>query len=436
MTLKAIHKRLLAIKVEATKIINDADANAGGKLTDAGKASFDALMSEKDELEADAKRLEQLEGMSTGQGRVVAPAAPAKPEATETRVTGGAPRIEQDPMRGFDSAADFGRAVKSAGIPGRQLDERLTILGAPSNTHKEVGSSDGYMVPPKIASEVANLVMGEESILDKLSPEPTESNTVELPVDESTPWGSTGIQAYWASEGTQMTSSKLATVGRNLSLHKLYAFVNASDELLEDAPRLESRLTIKSAEAIRWKADEAVVNGDGVGKPQGWMGADCLVSVAKETSQTAATVVAGNVLKMRARLLGNGAGAFWLVHQSVIPQLGLMTIGDQPMWITRDAGLQEAMVGRLLGLPIFVSEHCQVVGTAGDIQLVAPNGYYSAIKQGGIKFAASMHLYFDYGLAAFRWTFRLAGQPLLSAAVSQAKGSETLSHFIVTAVRS
>jgi len=291
------------------------------------------------------------------------------------------------------------------------------------------------MVPPQVAAEVTTLVMGEDSLLAKMGPEPTASNHVELPIDESTPWGSSGIQAYWAAEGSQMTASKLATVARNLSLNKLYAFVNASDELLEDAPRLQQRLTMKSAEAIRWKADEAIVNGDGVGKPLGWMAADCLVSQAKETSQTAATVVAGNVLKMRSRLLGNGAGAFWLVHSSVIPQLGVMTIGDQPVWITRDAGLQEGLAGRLLGLPVYISEHCQVVGTAGDIQLVDPRGYYSAIKSGGVQFAASMHLYFDYGVSAFRWTFRLAGQPLLSAAVSQAKGSLTLSHFIVTAVR-
>ena len=93
------------------------------------------------------------------------------------------------------------------------------------------------------------------------------------------------------------------------------------------------------------------------------------------------------------------------------------------------------MVGRLLGLPVYISEHCQVLGTEGDIQLIQPAGYYAATKSTGLKFAASMHLYFNYDVEAFRWTFRLAGQPLLSAAVSQAKGSGTLSHFVVLAVR-
>ena len=66
---------------------------------------------------------------------------------------------------------------------------------------------------------------------------------------------------------------------------------------------------------------------------------------------------------------------------------------------------------------------------------MAPGGYYSSVKSGGIKFAASMHLYFDYDIEAFRWTFRMGGQPYLSAPVSQAKGSQTLSHFITLAER-
>ena len=71
----------------------------------------------------------------------------------------------------------------------------------------------------------------------------------------------------------------------------------------------------------------------------------------------------------------------------------------------------------------------------GDIQLIDPKGYYGLKKQGGTKFASSIHLYFDQGLQAFRWTVRFGGQPHLKSAVSPNKGSATKSHFVTLEAR-
>jgi HK97 family phage major capsid protein len=291
------------------------------------------------------------------------------------------------------------------------------------------------MVPPQVSADVTKMVLGDEGLLARFAPEPTMSNSVEDPIDESTPWGSTGVLAYWVAEAGQMTASKLATKKLRTELHKLYAFVLASDELLEDAPRLQNRLTVAAADAIKWKAEEAIINGNGAGQPMGVMIAAALVSVSKENAQTAATIVAANALKMRARLCGDGSGAFWLIHSSAIPQLGQMTIGYQPVWGDANKELKSALGATLLGLPIVISEHCQTVGTVGDIQLIQPKGYASYVKSSGMQFAMSMHLYFDYGLNAFRWTFRLGGNPKLSAVIARAKGSETLAHFVNLATR-
>jgi hypothetical protein len=46
-----------------------------------------------------------------------------------------------------------------------------------------------------------------------------------------------------------------------------------------------------------------------------------------------------------------------------------------------------------------------------------------------------MHLYFDADATAFRATFRVDGQPKITSAISQAKGSNTLSPFIQLAAR-
>ena len=88
-----------------------------------------------------------------------------------------------------------------------------------------------------------------------------------------------------------------------------------------------------------------------------------------------------------------------------------------------------------MGLPIKFSQHCQTIGTSGDVMLIQPKGYAAFRKTDGIQFASSIHLYFDYGVQAFRWTFRIGGEPLLNAAVSPDNGSETLGNFITLSTK-
>lgn len=435
MLKKKILARLQQIKASCTSILDAADADSG-KLSDEQTAEFDALMAESEKLNADLERVEKLESVSASTRTVPAPQPTAQP-----RVEVGAPVIESDPMRGFETVSEFGRAVMQAALPGGRVDDRLhairrmdtDIVAAPTNYMTEHNSSDGYMVPPQVSDEVSKLVMGGEGLLERFSPEVTTSNSVEELFDESTPWGSSGVLAYWSEEGAQLTGSRTSQRKSRTTLHKLHALVLASDELLEDTPRLQNRLTVAAADAIRWKAEDAIVNGNGVGKPQGFHQADCLVSVAKEASQAADTIDDQNILKAYSRLFGGTEGAFWLAHRNTVPQLAAMTIGDQPMWLGPSGNLSGAPGGMLLGLPVVFSEHAQTLGDAGDIQLVQPKGYAAYIK-GGVKFSMSMHLYFDYDIGAFKWTFRIGGQAKLSAAVTMNQ-SDTASHFIDIAAR-
>lgn len=362
----------------------------------------------------------------------------AEPEA-------GAPRRpamaiisnEPDPAKtaGFKSMAEFAVAVRNASGVDGVVDQRLA---APANYHENGGSAgEGFLVPAVWREDIWRLVFGEFSLLSAIMPEPTSKNSVGVPKDETTPWGATGVQAYWRNEASQMSASKADIEAEMVSLHQLYAMVQATDELLSDAPRLQNHLTVKAAEAIRWKASDAIMWGDGTGKPLGFMNAGSLVTQAKETSQAAATIVAANVSKMYSRLLFGAGNPFWMANSDTLPQLMGMTIGDQPIWTPPSQGFAQAPGGFLLGRPIVLNEHNQTVGTLGDIALVNPAGYLGLVKEGGgLDFASSIHLYFDYGIEAFRWTFRLGGRPHLKNAVSPARGSTTKSHFVALATRS
>jgi HK97 family phage major capsid protein len=335
---------------------------------------------------------------------------------------------------GFRSLAEFAVAVRNAQV-NHTIDTRLA---APSNFHQNQGAAgEGYLVPTDYRTAIWELAFDGSDLLGMVTPEPTSSNAISMPKDETTPWGASGVQAYWRAEAAQMTASKAAINQTMLQLHELYAFVLASQEVLDDAPRLQDKLTRQAARAIRWQASDAIMWGDGNGKPLGFQKAASLVTVAKESGQAASTVAIANLLKMASRLLRTGGSPLWIINADTIPQIGALTLGNVPAWLPSQQPIQASPFnGSLCGYPVLFSEHAQSLTTLGDLNLVDLDGYFCATKAGGgIDFASSIHLFFDYGLQAFRWTFRMGGQPYLSAAVSPAHGSNTKSHFVTLQAR-
>ncbi len=429
---KALVDERAQLVAEGNRIFETAERE-GRDLTDAEKARDDEINTRLEAIKTELAREERRRERE----RTI---EPVQDPLGQARARGLIPLDGPDPRGGFADMSDFALSVVQACRPGGRVDERLRALqygAAPSDYHQESGTAEGYLVPSEFRQTIWELVFNGEDILGMVSPEPTASNSVELEADESTPWGATGVTAKWRAEASQMIAQKVDPVDpRIVKLHELYAFVTASDELLQDAPRMNARLTRKAAMAIQWKASEAIINGTGGGQPLGWMKSGALVSIAKEGGQAADTIVTANVTKMYARLLGTPGGKpRWIANRDIVPQLMELAINGLPMWTPPVAGLREAPGGFLLGLPIQWSEHAETLGDKGDLQLVDPMGYYATQRESGPQFASSIHLFFDYGLQAFRWTFRFGGQPYLSAPVSPAKGANIKSHFVVLDAR-
>lgn len=439
--LKELTQRLEALKAEFRAwldVVLKATAAEGRGLSaeeETKKAEFETnLAAAEGVLRAEQRRIELLAPINAP---APTPPAPVLDAGPVSRIEVGASGIERDPWRGFagpHAYGDFATAVRAASRQGSVVDTRLIeggLFAAPANYHQSTGA-EGAMVPPAMRQEIWQLVFNDP-LLQLIPIEPTESPVVDIIGDETSPWAATGVQAYWRVEAGQMSASKLDTKTKQVRAHELYAFVLAPEELLEDAPRLNDRLNTKAPAAIRWKVVESFMWGTGAGQPLGWAETNYAgkVSVSRAVASQVAPV---DVSKMFSRLLSSDGPdrSFWVCNRDTLPELVTrMTVGNVPVWLP-PAGIQAAPGGTLLGRPIYFSEHCQTLGTAGDVQLVNPDGYY-AIQRGQARNDSSIHLYFDYAITAFRWMFRFGGQPLLSAAVSAAKGANTKSHFVVLA---
>lgn len=374
-------------------------------------------------------------------------------DAAQSRVSNAAPaggaqrRAEPRPnatargTNGFRNVGEFALQVRMASMRGGEIDARLRNAALGTYGNEGTGADGGFAVPPDFRSDIMSQVYGEDSLIALTDQMQSSSNTLTLPVDMTTPWGSTGVNAYWVAEGGTKTQSKPALEEITVKLHTLAALVPVTEELLEDAPAMDSYLRRKVPEKMDFAISNALAWGNGVGKPLGWMNSPSLVTVAAESAQTAATVNATNLMKMWGRMpVRNRRTAVWLMNPDVESTMPGMVIGTSPVYLP-PGGLSGSMFGTLFGRPVIPHEVAQTLGTLGDVMLVDPASYLSVTKTGGgrgadgMKIDVSIHLWFDQDAVAYRFTMRVAGQPWWSAPITPNNGSNKRSPFITLAAR-
>lgn len=372
----------------------------------------------------------------------------------------GKDRLADDPMGGFKHAGEFfqqvamvstGENAPAGPLTGLAFGKKAAGLAtwtkATLSTYgaEQTGIDGGFAVPPEMRDQIMVMVDGEESILARAARMTTASNSVSLPIDETTPWQTSGgILAYWEGEAGTITQSKPNLKQTTVKLNKCTALVPVTDELLEDAPAMASYVPMKAGEKIDFKIGEGIFRGVGVGEPLGFLNSGNTLSVAKETGQDADTIVMTNVIKMAARAY-NLRTSVWFVQQDCIPQLMSMNIqsktdagtavaGGGPVWLANNS-LEGPYLGTLLGRPVIITQHCETVGDVGDIILANMSRYWAITKTSGLQTATSIHLWFDQGATAFRFVFRMGGTPFRDTTVTPRDGSNTLADFITLAAR-
>jgi HK97 family phage major capsid protein len=229
----------------------------------------------------------------------------------------------------------------------------------------------------------------------------------------------------------------------SLRLNKVYALVPVTDELAEDAPALDSYIRRRAPEAIDFAINLAIVQGTGTTQPLGILNSPATVSVAKEGSQLADTIVANNINKMWARMYApHRRNAVWLVNQSIETELDTLSMPGRDntgaavtTWGTHvyipPGGISGSPYGTLKGRPVIPTQATNELGDKGDIILADLSAYLTAIKSGANpKVDVSIHLWFDYDVTAYRFVLRMTGQPWWDLPITPRDGSNTLSPFV------
>ena len=332
-------------------------------------------------------------------------------------------------------------AIRDCESPGGHKDERLFTRA--TGLSEGVGTDGGFLIQSDFSTQLLKASGG--SVLDQFCTqiEITNGYGIDLPVIDETSratgsrWG--GAVSYWTAEAGEKIASKPSFGKLLMKLKKLIGLCYTSDELLQDVSVLERIVSDVFKAEIGFRTDDGIINGTGAGEMLGIMNAPATITQDKEAGQAANSVIFENVTQMWSRLWAKGRGtSVWLINQSVEPALYTMSLavgtgGGAVFLPGGGASAQPYMT--LFGRPIIVCESCQQLGTAGDIILADLSSYIIA-RKGGIQEDKSIHVRFIYDESVFRFVARLDGQPMINSAISQFKGTDSVSPFITLETRS
>lgn len=378
-------------------------------------------------------REETLASVTRGMGQVAAGLRP--------------PRTQAGDARPFATFADYMAAVVRSSRQGAQVDAGLMEIAAATGMSEGIGADGGFLVQTDFGGELlrtiheTGLVWGRIPTSRRI-PVSGNANSRKMPtIDETSRANGSrmgGVTAAWRAEGDTINGSKPKFGMITLELNDIAALSYFTVEEAQDTPGLAAFIGTLHPEEIAFRLDNALIRGDGAGKPLGVLNSPALVTVDAEAGQAADTFLYENAANMWARMPARSrSSAVWFYNQELEPQLNAMYLaigtGGVPVFLPA-GGISGTPFSTLFGRPAIPIEQASAPGDVGDIILADMSAYW-AIEKGGPSQALSEHVAFTTGEVAVRTMYRVDAQPQWKSSLTPYKGSNAISPFVALAAR-
>jgi HK97 family phage major capsid protein len=331
-----------------------------------------------------------------------------------------------------------------AGASPEHIDQLKKFGLAKTALASTQGSSAGYLIPPQFLAQLQTIA-GESATFRELATVlPMTGLTLDVPsldlTTTPTAGGGTtafggGLKATWTQDntGANLKESEPTVKDTQITAWEIAFYCVASNTIVQDsAIALETLLTTLFSWILPWSEEYAMINGNGVGKPQGIIGAPC--SIAVNRTGGASTVVYNDLTTMLSKLwygfFGNSA-LRWFASQSTIPQLLRLQDGaSRALFVSIDQGAVKGPEWKLFGIPIIFTEKCPKLGTKGDL-ILANLPLYLVGNRMDTSIEVSPHVLFLSNQTVWRIVARVGGTPWLQKAITLADGNSTVSPFVI-----
>ena len=331
----------------------------------------------------------------------------------------------------------------AASFPSQQredLNRKLMLYqAAASGMSTGVPSEGGYLMRTQWTTEFLNRAR-QASVLLPLCRRVTigaDFDGLEYPyIDETSRadgsrWG--GVQVFWAAEATTVSATKPKIGKGELRLEEIMGLAYVTNRLLRDSSAIESILTSAFESEFGFLVDNSIYRGTGAGQMLGILQSPALVSVTRNVDPLVTLLDMYEAMPARLK-----SSATWFYHASWLSTLISLKLGDFPVWMPPGTpitgGLQGTPSAMILGRPAMELEQATGTAAPGDIAFCNMGEYVVIEKENeGISFDQSMHVAFLTNEMAFRWVYRINGQPIMKSSVLRFTGSTYVSPFVVVA---
>lgn len=316
------------------------------------------------------------------------------------------------------------------------------------------GSTYGFALKPEYLGNLFEISMEQQVFVNAAQSIPvSQGNEVKWPAwDQYRPPTTAngviqsavfaGIQLYYEGETAARVESDALLNMINFKVVDLTFFTALSRDFVKDNHlAFDAALTRMFGRAIGWMEDYMSIQGPGVGKPQGYFNGPSTLVVNRGTSNEIQVNDLTSMIKNVSPMVWDDLR--WITNITTFGQLSILQQGStyvfqpnalisQAMKLSamdksvggRGAELMHRPMGDLLGFPLYFSEKVPVLGTTGDLSLVAPSQYGVARRE-GLEMGVSEHFYFSTDQIAYRGKIRHDMKPLWRAPYQQSDGSST-----------
>lgn len=318
------------------------------------------------------------------------------------------------PLTGKPQTAVPGTVEKKGTASDAYKNAMLTALRSNFRKVEDVlqegiDESGGYLVPDELDGRLVD-VLKEENIMRGLGHPLTTSGQHKINLVASKP------AALWIEEGGALTFGDAAFDQKFLDAHKLHVAIKVTEELLYDnAFQLENWIIEEFGKALANAEEDAFLNGDGNGKPNGLF-KDAQTGVTIDSVDITADDVIDLVYSLKRPYRKN---ASFITNDGTLGVIRkLKDDNGNYLW---QPSLQAGQPDTLLGYSIHTSQFAPVLAAGNVAMAFGDYNYYNIGDRGRRAFQELKELFAGNGMVGFVMKERVDGLLILPEAVQLLK---------------
>ena len=318
------------------------------------------------------------------------------------------------PLTGKPQTAVPGTVEKKGTASDAYKNAMLTALRSNFRKVEDVlqegiDESGGYLVPDELDGRLVD-VLKEENIMRGLGHPLTTSGQHKINLVASKP------AALWIEEGGALTFGDAAFDQKFLDAHKLHVAIKVTEELLYDnAFQLENWIIEEFGKALANAEEDAFLNGDGNGKPNGLF-KDAQTGVTIDSVDITADDVIDLVYSLKRPYRKN---ASFITNDGTLGVIRkLKDDNGNYLW---QPSIKAGEPDTLLGYSIHTSQFAPVLAAGNVAMAFGDYNYYNIGDRGRRAFQELKELFAGNGMVGFVMKERVDGLLILPEAVQLLK---------------